>query len=267
MLCKQKDKGGVGLVNFTKQNEALLLKNLDKFFNKADLPWVHLIWKTYYEDSVPQSQKLCGSFWWRDICKHLDGYFKVSSVLLGKGDTFLFWLDKWLFNGSITPIAERFPRLHSFVIDPKLTAEEVYDCHDLAELFHLPLSMQAYQEMQELSLAMNLQPLSAANDSWVYSWGPIYTASRYYKQLHAHLVALPISSWIWKSSCIMRHKFFAWLMLNDRVNTRDMLQRRHWKVTEDTHCVLCPARIYEDIIHLFSDCNFTQRVWIYLQIY
>jgi hypothetical protein len=156
MLCKPKEKGGVGLVNFTKQNGALLLKHLDNFFNKADLPWVHLIWETYYEDSVPQDQKLCGSFWWRDICKHLDGYFKVSSVLPGKCDTFLFWLDKWLFNGSITPITERFPRLHSFVIDPKLTVEEVYDYHDLTELFHLPLSMQAYQEMQKLSLAMNL---------------------------------------------------------------------------------------------------------------
>jgi hypothetical protein len=43
MLCKTKDKGGVGIVNFTKRNEALLLKHLDNFFNKADLPWVHLI--------------------------------------------------------------------------------------------------------------------------------------------------------------------------------------------------------------------------------
>jgi hypothetical protein len=50
MLCKPKEKGGVGLVNFTKQNGALLLKHLDNFFNKADLPWVHLIWETYYED-------------------------------------------------------------------------------------------------------------------------------------------------------------------------------------------------------------------------
>jgi hypothetical protein len=46
---------------------------------------------------------------------------------------------------------------------------------------HTVHTMQAYQVMQELSLAMNLQPLSAANDLWVYSWGPVYTASRYYK--------------------------------------------------------------------------------------
>jgi hypothetical protein len=39
MLCKPKDKGGVGIVNFTKRNEALLLKHPNNFFNKADLPW------------------------------------------------------------------------------------------------------------------------------------------------------------------------------------------------------------------------------------
>jgi hypothetical protein len=87
-----------------------------------------------------------------------------------KGDTFLFWSDKWLFDGSSTPLAERFPRLHSFVIDPKLTAEEVYECQDFTELFHLPLPVQAYPEMQDLSSAMRLNPLLVANDTWIYSW-------------------------------------------------------------------------------------------------
>jgi hypothetical protein len=58
MLCKPKDKGGVGIVNFSKHNEALLLKHLDKFYNKADIPWVKLIWTAYYVDSVPQAEKL-----------------------------------------------------------------------------------------------------------------------------------------------------------------------------------------------------------------
>jgi hypothetical protein len=59
---------------------------------------------------------------------------------------------------------------------------------------------------------------------------------------------------------------FAWLLLRDRLNTRDLLQRRHWKVTDDTHCELCPARIYEDRVNLSFDCNFSRRVWTYLLI-
>jgi hypothetical protein len=104
MLCKPKHKGGVGIVNFHKHNEALLMKHLDKFYNHADVPWVSLIWQAYYEDSVPQSEKLCGSFWWRDVCKLMDKYRAISTVLPGKGSTFLFWKDSWLFDGSVQPL-------------------------------------------------------------------------------------------------------------------------------------------------------------------
>jgi hypothetical protein len=130
----------------------------------------------------------------------------------------------------------------------------------------LPLSLQAFEELQELSSNMRRNPLSVGNDSWTYSWGSTYTASMYYKHIHEHIQVIGIYKWIWKSSCIMKHKFFAWLLISDRLNTREMLKRRHWKVTDDTHCELCFARAYEDRMHLFFECNFSQRIWTYLQI-
>jgi hypothetical protein len=49
MVTKQKKRGGLGVINLRMQNElALLLKNLHKFFNKPDLPWVQLLWSQYY---------------------------------------------------------------------------------------------------------------------------------------------------------------------------------------------------------------------------
>jgi hypothetical protein len=38
MVCLPKDEGGLGVINLKTQNEALLLKNLQKFFNKTDTP-------------------------------------------------------------------------------------------------------------------------------------------------------------------------------------------------------------------------------------
>lgn len=64
----------------------------------------------------------------------------------------------------------------------------------------------------------------------------------------------------------MKIKMFAWLLLSDRLNTKDMLQRRHWQVTNDYNCLLCSARIHEDRDHLFFNCNFSIRIWNYLQI-
>jgi hypothetical protein len=43
MVTKPKNRGGLRVINLRMQNEALLVKNLHKFFNNADLPWVKLI--------------------------------------------------------------------------------------------------------------------------------------------------------------------------------------------------------------------------------
>jgi hypothetical protein len=39
LVCLPKKNGGLGVVNFQKQNMALLIKFLDKFYNNMDLPW------------------------------------------------------------------------------------------------------------------------------------------------------------------------------------------------------------------------------------
>ena len=46
MICKPKNQGGLGVLNLRIQNQALIIKHLFKFFNKADIPWVKLIWNS-----------------------------------------------------------------------------------------------------------------------------------------------------------------------------------------------------------------------------
>lgn len=50
MVCLPKSNGGLGVLNIKTQDEALMLKCLDKFFNRKDIPWVHLIWEKYYNN-------------------------------------------------------------------------------------------------------------------------------------------------------------------------------------------------------------------------
>jgi hypothetical protein len=42
-ICRPKDHGGLGVLNLKIQNKALLLKNLDKYYDNKDIRWVHLI--------------------------------------------------------------------------------------------------------------------------------------------------------------------------------------------------------------------------------
>jgi hypothetical protein len=44
-VCLPKIEGGLGVLHLEAHNDALLLKNLHKFFNKSGTPWVHLVWE------------------------------------------------------------------------------------------------------------------------------------------------------------------------------------------------------------------------------
>jgi len=130
---------------------------------------------------------------------------------------------------------------------------------DLSELFNLPLSEQAVDEL--LSMQIDIQRvLYDVNDTdiWSFLWGDSkYTSRRFYKLAFKHLAVPPIFSWVLEvKKCIPRLKFFAWLILMDRFNTRDMLQRRNFNVQPNIHCVMCNDQAGEDLAHLFFDCPF-----------
>ena len=94
--CKPKKKGGLGIINLKSQNSALLLKHLDKFYNQKDVPWVKLVWSSYYSNGqIPHASTDKGFFWWRDILKLCDLFRGISSCIVGNGSTVLFWSDVW----------------------------------------------------------------------------------------------------------------------------------------------------------------------------
>jgi hypothetical protein len=132
---------------FQKQNAALLIKFLDKFYNHKDVPWVNLIWHAHYRDKVPHAENLCGYFWWKDVLKLVDNFRGIAAVKMGKGNTFLFWSDNCIVNHDNVPLKSRFPRLFSYVLNENVSAAEAYSTIELADMFYLPLSTIAYQEL------------------------------------------------------------------------------------------------------------------------
>jgi hypothetical protein len=76
LATRPKENGGMGIINVATQNDALLLKNLHKFFNKLhkffnklDVPWVQLIWNNYYRNGTVPDGRPKRSFWWRGLLK------------------------------------------------------------------------------------------------------------------------------------------------------------------------------------------------------
>ena len=95
MVCLPKEEGGLGVINLKTHNEALLLKNLHKFFKKSDIPWVNLVWEKHYRNGKLLSHIKKGSFWWRDILKLLDAFKGMAMVNIQNGASCLFWFDLW----------------------------------------------------------------------------------------------------------------------------------------------------------------------------
>lgn len=62
LVQKPKNKGGLGIINLSLQNEALLMKQLDKFYGKENIQWIKLIWQKYYIEEVPHLAREKGSF-------------------------------------------------------------------------------------------------------------------------------------------------------------------------------------------------------------
>jgi hypothetical protein len=195
---RPKRKGGLGVINLRSQNIALLIKNLDKFYNGKDIPWVNLIWNTYYQGGeIPHATKEKGSFWWKGVLKLCEIFRGIAKCKVGDGSTVLFWSDIW--NDHL--LQDKFPRLFSFAKNKKISVAQFLQNNTIEEQFHLPLSIAAFQEYQQMqALIQQIQISDSNKDSWHYIWGnSTYTSSKCYHLPYKNLHPPAPFVWIWDS--------------------------------------------------------------------
>jgi hypothetical protein len=84
------------------------------------------------------------------------------------------------------------------------------------------------------------------------------------QKAYAHLIGRQqvhrAFSWLWKSCSQNKRKVFFWLLLKDRLNTRNLL-RRKTMFLEDYNCAICMHSVEETLQHLFLDCPFVATMW------
>jgi hypothetical protein len=113
------------------------------------------------------------------------------------GDTCLLWHDFW--NGSI--LSQVLPQLFSFAKSPFISVNKTRAIPDVRQLFHLPISQDAFEHLLTLAEDLNALPTSDQQPIWTYYWGtPMFSPNKAYKQLISSRQVDPCSKWIWKSS-------------------------------------------------------------------
>jgi len=98
--------------------------------------------KYYHHGKLPNATKK-GSFWWRDNLKLLDKYKGLASVQISDGKTCLLWWDLW--DGQVC--AQIYPHLLSYAKLKNISLHRISAMPSIEQLFHLPLSAEAYAQL------------------------------------------------------------------------------------------------------------------------
>ncbi|XP_073357964.1 uncharacterized protein [Aegilops tauschii subsp. strangulata] len=233
-----------------------LIEMLDKIRRRC--------WDAYYDQKIPHATDPIGSFWWKDVLKLTPEFRGISRVNIVCGTMALFWKDLW----TDQLLSESHPRAYSYAVNEDVSVRDFLGITSLGMAFHLPLSPRAHDEVRNLQLiATTTQPMTATSDVWHYVWGKTtFKSMDYYKFFFREILSHQVFRWLWRSKCTMKLKVFAWFLLNDRLNTHNMLKRCHYNIGDDHNCLLCGLNIEETVEYMIFTCNFSKHYWHALDI-
>ena len=95
--------------------------------------------------------------------------------------------------------------------------------------------------------------------TWTATGDGCYSAKAVYRLQFEGQIRSDMTEKIWSTWAPPKTKFFAWLLLQNRLWTADRLMRRRWP-----NCYFCPfcIRNLETAWHLFFDCPFARMFWL-----
>jgi hypothetical protein len=182
---------------------------------------------------------------------------------VNNGASTLFWHDSWLAQ----PLKWQLPHLFSFAKHEFSSATHFLNLQtleDLGEHFHLPLSEEAFSELLQLQAILLNFPSNMVDDTWLaFNSATSFKVSKAYQHIVGTRDVCPLFKGLWKSCCQHKHKVFFWLILKDRLNTRELLQRKNLFLP-DYSCAVCERSSIESGLHLFFQCPFALLCWRYL---
>ena len=114
------------------------------------------------------------------MIKLIPTYKSMALCQVGNGQTVMIWEDTW--NSQACRV--KYPELHSFRIKDNPSYMEFMDRPILIENFHLPLSLQAFQQLHMFQNDLLSINMSTNPDVWTYTWNSDkFSSQKAYKLL------------------------------------------------------------------------------------
>jgi hypothetical protein len=73
----------------------------------------------------------------------------------------------------------------------------------------------------------------------------------------------PALKWLWKTCSQSKHKVFLWLVIQHRLNSRELLLQKNFFLP-DYSCSMCASSPFESRTHLFFSFPFAVMCWQYI---
>jgi len=188
---------------------------------------------------------------WKAMSKALTG---TASVTVQNGANTAFWEDRWL---GAEPLCSTYPALYSHVAQHGASVREIVS-QGIPHFLVPRLSCQARAELAAVQLSMSGWELIAGDDNrrsnLQTSEGRLMT-SKIYKLATSSENACDHYIFVWKNYAPPKVKFFAWLLLQNRIQCSSNLKKKN--ILESDSCVLC-SHAAETADHLMASCPFAQ---------
>jgi hypothetical protein len=180
--------------------------------------------------------------------------FCSTKISIGNGRNTLFWEAHGLIGMAPKELA---PNMYQMARRKEMSV--CTEQHNLNWIQNLKDIISLLKEFTLLFMALSDVQFSDQQDIIRWKWtadGQYIVTSAYECQFEGSIVQFPAMS-IWQTMAESKCKFFAWLVMHDRVLSSNNMLKMIWPC--NYICAFCFC-LHETTEHLLMECNFTEAV-------
>ena len=261
-VCTSKESGGLGLRRISGLNTAYGIKHVWNIFAGSGSLWVAWVKRHYVPDNLFWTVDFTsvGSWIWRWLMtlRDLTRLLIMCHVVSGRQAS--FWHDIWTPDGPIlSRTGPTGPMVSGVPLDASVSSIITNGAWNISARSRHPI----LRYIRSVLPAQVPDVDSIDEDYFLWRNSPAdqptdFSVSKLYSTLNPDP---PIAQWhrvVWFKKRIPRHAFITWLVMRERMVTRDRLIS--WGMNVPSTCLLC-ATCDETAPHIFFECDYSLSVW------